>query len=137
MNKLERREELINAQLERWPDSRIMPLSEVYREWMDDDGDMAQWQAAFEEYYGRIYRDPGEKTRQLCDYIIKQRQDYRLRVARCLAMCLQNEVNVFYECGLTVGDMNEDGSRSPSHYKWRGCRYGTEDSQYISGFGKD
>lgn len=131
------RHALINVQLGQYPDSRIMSLREVYSEWMDDDGDMAEWKANFEAYYGRVYRDPVEKRNQLCDYIIKQRQDYKLRVARSLALCLQNKINVFYECGLITGGRNEDGSQDPSRYQWRGCRYGTEPHEYISGFGKD
>jgi hypothetical protein len=120
------REQLIEAQLHFYPDSRIMSLSEVYREWMDGDGPMDSWETNFNEYYGRIYRDPVEKKRQLCDYVIKQRQDYRVRVARCLALCLQNEANLFYECGLKDGE-----------YQYRGCRYGIEGPDYMSGFGKD
>jgi len=46
--------------------------------------------------------------------------------ARNLTHCLQYPVGVFYECGKLP-----DGT-----YSWRGFRYGLEDFEYLSGFGR-
>jgi hypothetical protein len=51
---------------------------------------------------------------------------HQMHVARCLALCLQHDARVFYECG----------KRADGTYAWRGCRYGTEGADYISGFGR-
>lgn len=51
-------------------------------------------------------------------------QNARARVARVQALVVQFPVFVFYECG-----RNSDGT-----YKWRGCRYGVEAHEYLSGF---
>lgn len=130
----DRRKQLIAAQMEFWPDSRIMTLGEVYAEWMDEGLDVDELIQEFKTTYRGIYNN--DELVYMNQFIIKRRADHQLRIARSLAMCLQSPVNVFYECGMRLGDMDESGVRAPSTYRWRGCRYGTEGHEYISGFGR-
>jgi len=44
-----------------------------------------------------------------------------------VATTLQYPVRVFYECGRVIGGLREH----------RGCRYGVEAFEYMSGFGRD
>jgi hypothetical protein len=85
--------DLVQAQFRQYPDSRILSVSEVIQDWVDEDG-------------------------------LTEAQ--RARVTRSLAFALQCPVKVFYECG----------KRPNSTYAWRGCRFGTEGREYLSGFGR-
>lgn len=127
--------ELVAVQMEQWPDSRILTLAEVYDQWLDDQGDLDAWIKDFGRYR-MAYKDEAQYNAELHHYVTRRRLEYQLRIARGLAMCSQRPVNVFYECG-AITDLDEHGDRIIRGYRWRGCRYGTEGYEYISGFGKD
>ena len=115
------RQALAERQLEVWPDSRILTVHDVYG-WINSEPPHLEY--AVSNWRGI----PGNDNRldHFDDFVSKVRAEYSLNVARSLMLCLQAPVGVFYECG-----KNADGT-----YKWRGFRYGFEESQYMSGFGR-
>jgi hypothetical protein len=118
---------LWDACLARFPDSIRLSLSEVYSRWLDEVPNYGRLKDEFLGREGKLYREVADRVHAMHIHIEKRAQEHRLRVARNVAMALQYPVFVFYECG-----KREDGV-----YAWRGCRYGIEGSQYLSGFGRD
>jgi hypothetical protein len=123
------REELIAAQMENYPDSRILTEREVW-DWITNNHDAIKCEMDYwDEKYGPLYEDKYERrvARDHAAEVASLR--YQVQVARSIAVALSDsgfDSLVFYECG-----KREDGS-----YAWRGARYGVRDSQYISGFGR-
>ncbi len=112
------------VQLNLFPDSRIFSLGEVYEFWLNDFGDLDKFASQY--IMSRdCFSEDVEYDVAKAEYVEKRSLEYRLRIATVLALCLQYEAVIFYECGL-----KEDGS-----YRWRGARYGIEESAYLSGFG--
>lgn len=117
------RDELIEVQMREYPDSRIMTLSEVYKEWMDGVGNIESYEKSFaldEECFDSVIAFRMAQNAHIEKEILR----HQLQIASSLAICLQFERVVFYECGLREGK-----------YRWRGARFGVNGSEYLSGFG--
>ena len=109
------RDDLIAAQLHEFPDSRIVT-----------DDEAAWWPMETTEVV--VPRVEG-KTEQ---YIAKMKTIMDLRSSQyswldfCFRTTRNNDfIRVFYECG-----WSEDEEK----YRWRGCRYGVNPEDYISGY---
>ena len=124
------RQQLIERQLEEYPDSRIMSDDEVCDKWVDELSPrvMTGITRRCAEHAKRL-KDAGFDEQELRetfrdDWAEAIRQE-KAHVAACVLLCMrQNPVRVFYECG-----KQEDGT-----YRFRGCRYGVQGYEYASGF---
>jgi hypothetical protein len=125
-------QQLVDRQLEEYPDSRIMTEREVRNEWIDRVAPhiLKRIDKHCDERAAKLQRI-GVKVEEVKNayaeerqQLIKLEQEY---VASCVLLAtMQDPVRVFYECG-----KNEDGT-----YKFRGCRVGVEGHQYMSGFSR-
>lgn len=113
------------AQLANYSDSKSVSHSDALR-WLDEPPQQ-DLDAEFDRLYAACYPDAVERRIAKHDYVVDRLHNHRLRIARAIAMTIQYEVGVFYECGL-----KPDGT-----YRWRGFRYGIEGSQYLSGFSRE
>ena len=120
-------EQVQKAQLEFWPDSKLVSISDVLREWPTDYPDWIESEG--QRLFDMFKHDLVEARAMRTQKILETQAQYRERTLRSIAVCLANAVEYqqtiqFYQCGL-----NEDGT-----YKWKGCRYGLEGHEYYSGF---
>lgn len=112
---------LWQVQLRHYPDSVRVPVSDALR-WQDEQpAFMEQRKKEFFEDYADLKADQqivrlmwGHKHLELV-------AQHRAMLAGSLSLCLQYPVGVFYTC---------------CEGRYRGFRYGTEGSEYISGFGR-
>jgi hypothetical protein len=117
------RAQLVAAQLQEWPDSRIMTHSEVVHEWMTAPPFMkyAEWcktesTAPFQHgVLDQAYMRAAAEHRS--GYHSKMLMSIMCSIACCTEA-------VFYECGTP----DEHGRR------FRGARFGIEGCEYMSGF---
>lgn len=126
------RQQLIERQLEEYPDSRIMSDQDVRNEWIDNIAAHIRERidAQCDEHAARLQR-LGAKVEDVKNtfakehqQLIKLEQEY---VTSCVLLATSNSpVRVFYECG-----KNKDGT-----YRFRGCRYGVQGYEYMSGFSR-
>lgn len=126
------RQQLVERQLEEYPDSRIMTEDEVRNEWVDNIPAhiRERIEAHCDERAAKLQR-LGVKVEEVKNaYAEERRMMFRQEmnhIARCVLLAMSNSpVRVFYECG-----KNEDGT-----YKFRGCRYGVQGYEYMSGFSR-
>ena len=124
------RQELIARQLEEYPDSRIMTEDEVHDEWIDKAsqsvirGINSRCAERAKRMKDAGFDDAEIRSTFRSDWGDAHRQE-REHVAACVLLVMRdNPVRVFYECG----------KRADGTYKFRGCRYGVEGYQYMSGF---
>lgn len=80
------------------------------------------WESQVEFFPDSIIISESEAARKW----YRQEPDYGRQsiIARLLVCTMQYPVRIYYECG-----RNPDGT-----YKWRGCRYGVNGPDYVSGF---
>lgn len=121
--------DLWQAQLKEWPDSRLVSLHEVYTTWMTEpplylQSEMAHWDKTLGSAYGTDELHIRKLDRWAYSQEVVHR--HRLQIANNVAAALQFPAFVFYECG-----KNDDGT-----YRYRGCRYGVEPPDYSCGFGR-
>lgn len=122
------RKKLIAAQLEFWPDSRIVTHREALQ-WIDTPLDIEALRADWLERYNPIFLKNEEMLKLLTleKYIIERTLTHQHMIARAVASALAQGPVVFYEC-----------HKRDNTYAYRGARYGLDGSQYISGyFGKE
>jgi hypothetical protein len=115
---------LWQAQLREFPDSKRVEVEEAYG-WLNESApplDEEWWH----KEYGRYFTRDDRRREALNLYATKRTADYRLRIARGLALALQFPVFVIYECGKVDGT-----------YLWRGIRYGVAGSEYQSGLSRE
>lgn len=124
------RQQLIERQLEEYPDSRIMTEDEVRDEWIDKfsphvkQGIVNRCAEHSKRLKGLGFDDDVISSTFREDFSKAHREE-REHVASCVLLAMSNSpVRVFYECS-----KRKDGT-----YKFRGCRYGVEGYQYMSGF---
>jgi hypothetical protein len=102
--------DLIRVQLYEWPDSLLLTEKEAVRRWVYD---------PLQDLERRRNRTPFAVAEE-------QRQRNLIGQAQSSLVCsMQHAVRLYYECGDTRDEQR----------RWRGCRYGMEGSQYLSGFG--
>lgn len=125
-------QQLIERQLEEYPDSRIMTEREVQAEWIDNIAPhiLKRIDAQCDEHAARLQK-LGAKVEDVKGTFAKERQQLikleQEYVTSCVLLTMtQDPVRVFYECC-----KREDGT-----YRFRGCRFGVEGSQYMSGFSR-
>ena len=130
-------EELVATQLREYPDSKLVSISDALR-WIQ----AAQEPNAYDEKaiadYCAIYMTldstPAERRQTRMDAHASNmltRTERSKSVALSIAVALANAVEAgtpvqFYLCGL---------DSKTNTYRYRGCRYGIEGSEYMSGFG--
>jgi hypothetical protein len=118
--------ELIIAQLQAYPDSKLLTPDEAIARWVDGPIDTSAIEAEFEEFWGDM-KDEGLYREFKAARIIERLVKSRMQVLRTITMMLTGDYEAvqFYEC---IG--TDDGK-----FRWRGCRYGVEEHEYMSGFG--
>ncbi|HET8687803.1 MAG TPA: hypothetical protein VFM18_14225 [Methanosarcina sp.] len=125
------REILWQAQLKVYPSSVKVDLQKVFSDWPQIP--MSQLKEAVGRYKRTLWlhEDPNgpgglDKLSALNSYVNSYKDRYAVMVYHNISLALQHPAVIFYECG----NIQPDGSR-----QYRGCRYGVEPHEYISGFG--
>ncbi len=127
------RDQLIQAQLKFWPDSRIMKFDEVLVEWGQGGCTVKDKHYVPFDLAWKLEEDFDTSSVDIT-FLFTQWRACRARIEalicahqtmQSIAMAVADDPHgVFYECG-----KNEDGT-----YRWRGFRYGLEGHEYRSGF---
>jgi hypothetical protein len=119
---------LWQAQLREYPDSRRVSVREAFG-WMDETPDLESARAWWDKEHpaDEWPADGALRGLERYKYLNDRVTQYRMRMARGLALALQFSCFVFYECG----------KQSDGTYRWRGCRYGVNGSEYLSGYSRD
>jgi len=128
---------LVKAQLANWPDSKMVSIGDALKWIAESYEPNAYDEKAIADYCDNFKgcdNTPAERRQTKRDAIAsneRTRIERSRSVAQSIAVALANAVEAgtpvqFYLCGFDA---------KSNTYRYRGCRYGIEGSEYMSGFG--